>query len=276
MVKKINLIVHHTFHTLTLKKEVLTMRRLFIASILLLFALPIIAVAKTTVEVGKEDGCNLTPIFQGQETYYGIEGGSESAGLIEFGIDATITNVVVDPRSEVLKNDKGLAIDIPTNTIKYSIKVFYRPEKAGLIEINISTNLVDATIWLKVVPQGTPLPWDVNWDGVLSMEDATSMLSVLQKPTDSTTYWRCDVDKNGKVERYDLYLVRQKLGLNPGDYNDDGIVDIRDFAFTYSQRNGAPAPSNYPFIISQKGIKFDSTEVKEKATTTWGGLKNAQ
>jgi len=244
---------------------------------LLLFIVPIITTtaAKPEVEVGQKDGCNLTPIFQGVETHYGIQGGSESAGLIKFSIDATITDVTTDQLAEIEKNGQEVIIDIPAGTIKYAIKIFYRPEKTGLIKANISTKLANATVWLKVVPQDAPLPWDVNWDGNFNREDVNAIMFSLLNPSDTTSYWRCDVNKDGQVDRYDLYLARQKLGLNPGDYNDDGFVDIRDQVDTYPQPcKKAPSALSSLFVIEKSGGIVFQGKLVHKIATTWGGLKN--
>lgn len=238
---------------------------------------------KMEVEVGKDDGCNLDPILQGEEFWYGAEGGREMAGTeIKFRVNpaqVTIINLqaLTEPRSE--ERGKSFSNEasffIPNGTKRYELKVFYVPRISGLISIDIEKSWINSRVWLKIIPSMKFLPNDVNWSGTIDRKDIRIILQknwqririeergelppeILQS---DIAYWRCDINQDKVVDRQDLFLARKALGLNPGDYNDDGIVSILDQAYADSPPRSikaSPAPAKPKFLaISWTNVKVE-------------------
>ncbi len=75
--------------------------------------------------------------------------------------------------------------------------------------------------------QGFFIPGDINSDGVADNADMEALNSFLGQS--DTTYSRGDLDQDGDTDETDMAILQGLIsGGTPGDYNNDGAVDVLD------------------------------------------------
>lgn len=242
-----------------------------------------------TVEVGEGVGVNLTPLFQNEEACYRIIGREESAGKISFETEEQIFGIEVFVPSVFSFSPHRATIYLSPKTEQYEIRVYFVPARAGLMNIRLTVPLGDSTlettVWLKVVPVGTPFPYDATWDGKLNKDDAVAILEAIQTQRRDVSFFRCDINADKQVNRQDLILVRGKLGLNPYDFNDDGRVDINDLVALSQKRETAERDRNgdgkvdiYDLVLKIRGVSTvpklaPSSPSLRPLSVSWGFIR---
>lgn len=200
------------------------------------------------VEVGEGVGVNLTPLFQNEEACYRLTGGNESAGEIVISTEMLSRIEVSAISAKISLGLHQANVNLSSRTEYYEIRVYFVPTTPGLMNIRFTMPLADsilqATVWLKVVPAGTPFPYDATWDGKLNKDDVAAILEAVQTQRYDVPFYRCDINGDKEVNRQDLILVRGKLGLNPHDFNNDGRVDINDLVALFQKREPAEHDRN--------------------------------
>ena len=197
----------------------------FIALVVLLTSTSV-AFAETDVEVGKEAGCNLNPVFVGEETFYEISGqvilNQRIIGLGMRCDEGNILRIEAMPQNSksviVRGNWQYAVIVLPADTTDFCIKVWYRPLKAGNMLLRVCQSgkrYFRANIWVRNVPP-THTKLDVNWDGIINGADVELVKHYIANPDQKDVgYHRCDVQHNGQVDEEDLRLVKTYASLAP-------------------------------------------------------------
>lgn len=253
-----------------------TMFRVVIV-IMILFLFCGISVADRVV-VGEKDGCNLVPHYMGLETSYIIAGERAKCQLASLGFpnrDADFTQVLINPIGTIEMSENKAVVRMPSPAT-YEIRFSFIPRRTGLLRLDIHTEgdwVHDATVFIKILPQGAPLPYDVNWDGVLDRQDIRDLISQRNYGQTDVTYYRCDLDRNSTVDKSDLVLVireiqKLKPDYNPWDLDENGYIDIHDFVILNDgdkqQREQAKFDRNKDGIVTIADFVLKAVEAKTK------------
>ena len=95
-----------------------------------------------------------------------------------------------------------------------TVNIVDLPENADIVEElsqRLHTGWKDAIAnGMKHKPSPISLPWDINNDGIVDIEDLMLVSKVIEE--DTPEYPKADVNKDGKVDLIDLLLVASHLG----------------------------------------------------------------
>jgi len=103
-------------------------------------------------------------------------------------------------------------------------------------------------------------PGDFDHDGDQEEDDLATLLANLTG-SGSPAYWEYDLDADGDADEDDVFdMVRDRMGIAPGDLNRDGLLDADDIDLLWAGPGGPIPPTFGEFDLNADGA-FDGEDV---------------